>query len=730
MPRNPEHDILFESVAVGPKTTKNRFWQTPHCNSAGSDRPGSQAAFRGMKAEGGWGTVFIEYTAIHPESDDSPHWSARLWDEGDVISLRHVTDSIHAHGALAGVELYYAGLHSQAGESRAISRVPSQAPSEAIPLASTAEMDDDDIRAVIQMHVDAAIRARDAGFDIIENLVSDSMIMNQFLQPTTTRERTGTEAHSRTAPALRSRLPRRPRRPSAMSARSAIATRSTPWTGRTASRSGGRHSLHRAAREGGPLRRLGHEGRPLLGARAGNRRLALYGVNYMAPWVREAKKACSVPVVSAGRVTSPDEMVQIIKSGQADLIGAARPSIADPFLPNKIAEGRTDDIRECIGCNICLSKWWQTTPLICTQNATSMEEYRRGWHPEKFEQAEDPCSVLVVGAGPAGMECARVLGERGYDVHLREASDEIGGCMKDIMRYPHLAEWGRVISYRQGQLDKLKNVEVHTGVGEMSADTVLEYGADKVVFATGAQWSPNGLGGVSQEPLPGADASLPEICTPEQIMAGKETGERVVVLDYEGYYTGVSMAELLADRGSDVTIVTSFDNVASHCIYTEEIHDIRRMMHEKNIKQHTLHWAEKLEIGNAVKLTIFYLYRDGFVRTLTPKKGEYSRRAGTEVTELECDSVVLCTARLSNDRCSGRSRRAARSGPGKASRRSAGSATATPRASSPTPSSTVTGSRASSSRTIPSNRCPGSESARSGGTRRFPNASPDRRRMS
>ena len=110
------------------------------------------------------------------------------------------------------------------------------------------------------------------------------------------------------------------------------------------------------------------------------------------------------------------------------------------------------------------------------------------------------------------------------------------------------------------------------------------------------------------------------------------------------------MAELLADQGRDVSIVTNFDNVASHCIYTEEIHDIRRMMHEKNIEQHTLHWAESLEIGNAVKLTMFYLYRDGYVRTLTPKKGEYSRRAGTEVTELECDSVVLCTSRLSNDR--------------------------------------------------------------------------------
>ncbi|MBT3626490.1 MAG: FAD-dependent oxidoreductase [Rhodospirillaceae bacterium] len=650
MPRNPEHDILFEPIEIGPKTMKNRFWQPPHCNSAGSDRPGTQAAFRGMKAEGGWGAVSIEYTAIHPESDDAPHCSARMWDEGDVISFRHVTDSIHKHGALAGVQLYYAGLHSQCGESRAVSRAPSAAPSEAIPLASVHEVDEDDIKAIIQLHVDAAIRSRDAGFDIIENLVSDSMIINQFLQPYYNKRSDGYggsfENRARFGLEVFAALKKAVGDDCAIGNRYAVDTMDGAdglevWDE-------GIKFIELCSKEGlcdvwdmkiGRYSELGLEIAP---SRSTNS-------NYMAPWIKEAKKAAKVPVVSVGRITSPDEMVQILKSGQADIIGAARPSIADPFLPTKIDEGRTEDIRECIGCNICLSKWWQIVPLICTQNAAAMEEYRRGWHPEKFEQTKDPCSVLVVGAGPAGMECARVLGERGYDVHLREAADEIGGRMRDIQRYPHLAEWGRVTSYRQGQLERLGNVEVHTGIGEMSADDVLTYGADKVVIATGANWAKDGFGAVSMAPLPGADAALPQICTPEQVMAGKETGDRVAVLDYEGYFTGVGMAELLADQGKQVSIVTNWDTVAPHCIYTEEIHDIRRMIHEKKIAQHTLHFAEGIEIGNDVKLTIFYLYRDGHERTMAPKPGEYTRRAGTEVTEIACDSVILCTARNSND---------------------------------------------------------------------------------
>lgn len=103
MARDPKYDILFEPIDIGPRTLKNRFYQVPHCNGAGSHLPGSQAAFRGMKAEGGWGTVFIEYTAVSPESDEQPHWCARLWDESDVTNLRHTTDAVHKHGSLAGI---------------------------------------------------------------------------------------------------------------------------------------------------------------------------------------------------------------------------------------------------------------------------------------------------------------------------------------------------------------------------------------------------------------------------------------------------------------------------------------------------------------------------------------------------------------------------------------------------------------------------------------------------
>ena len=175
-----------------------------------------------------------------------------------------------------------------------------------------------------------------------------------------------------------------------------------------------------------------------------------------------ARTATKKPVAAVGRFTNPDTMAEAVRSGVIDIIAAARPSIADPFLPRKIEEGRYDEIRECIGCNVCASRFPQSAPIICTQNATLGEEYRRGWHPERFEPAANADrDVLVVGAGPAGMECAigaRQARHAPGSPRRRERRDR--RCMRQIAAYPHLGEWGRLINYRQIQLDKLANVEV------------------------------------------------------------------------------------------------------------------------------------------------------------------------------------------------------------------------------------------------------------------------------
>jgi dimethylamine/trimethylamine dehydrogenase len=371
-----------------------------------------------------------------------------------------------------------------------------------------------------------------------------------------------------------------------------------------------------------------------IGSMAGMGRLdagpsRFYEQGYQLQWSGRAKEATSKPVVVVGRFTDPDRMAEVIRGGHADLIGAARPSISDPFLPRKIEEGRYDEVRECIGCNACYSRSVWGLHLGCTQNPTAGEEHRRGWHPERFERAanaEEP--VLVVGAGPAGMECAMVLGKRGFElVHLVDSGEDIGGQMRWVTRLPGLGEWGHVVAYRRAQLDRLANVEPVLATA-LDAAAVREYGAKIVVVATGARWAGDGMNGITRAPIPGADVSLPHVLLPEDIMVDgmRPDGRRVAILDCEGYFTAAGLAEVLRAEGYEVTFVTPYDVVAPTCDQTLEGLRLRRHLHDLGIDLRTaLTPTEVLPGGLRVE--------DGVGRP----------------SEIEADATVLVTQRLSDD---------------------------------------------------------------------------------
>ena len=268
------------------------------------------------------------------------------------------------------------------------------------------------------------------------------------------------------------------------------------------------------------------------------------------PYVRGLKALTSKPVVGVGRFTSADMMVRMIRDGVLDMIGSARPSIADPFLPNKIRDGRWEDIRECIGCNICVAGDWTNTSMRCTQNPTMGEEWRRGWHPERIRPKQTGAKILVVGAGPAGLEAAMSLGQRGYEVVLADAAPRVlGGRVVLEARLPGLAAWIRVVDYRLAQLRRLKNVQVARG-STVTAEEVLRYDFDHVAVATGARWRADGVGRATLDPIPLAEGL--EVLTPDDLLRGRlPAGDRVVLFDDDHYYIGGALAELLAAAGKE-----------------------------------------------------------------------------------------------------------------------------------------------------------------------------------
>lgn len=562
MPRDRRYDILFDPVRIGPVTTKNRFYQVPHCTGMGWVRPRTLAEMRGVKAEGGWGVVNTEYCSIHPASDDQLHISATLWDDADVRNHRLMTDKVHAHGALAGAELWFSGSRSANIATRLVSMdVASRPNGVGHPFQSRA-MDREDIRNLRRWHRNAALRAKAAEFDIVYVYATHGYLLAHFLDPeTNTRsDEYGGSLENRT------RLVREliEETKEAVGDRCAVAVRFAADA------------------------KAGEDGQPILGERQemfvmlaempdlwdiniadyslemGASRFVKEGA--LEPYMQWIKSATTKPVVTVGRFTSPDTMAAWVRSGLTDLIGAARPSIADPFLPRKIEEGRIEDIRECIGCNVCYSGDSLAVPIRCTQNPTMGEEWRYGWHPDRIDPRGSDSLVLVVGAGPAGLEAARALGQRGYRVALAEAGRVLGGRVVREAALPGMREYIRVRDWREGQIAKMPNVEVFRE-SRLTADDIRDFGADHVVIATGARWRRDLFTGKRFESI--AEDTTP-VLTPDDIMDGRLPEGPVVVYDADGYYMGGVIAERLRGAGLAVTLVTPDDQVSQWAEKTGE----------------------------------------------------------------------------------------------------------------------------------------------------------------
>ena len=590
---NP-YAVLFEPVQIGPVTAPNRFYQVPHCNGFGHLFPRSVAAMRGMKAQGGWGVVCTEETEIHYTTDLSPAVEGRFWDESDIPAFALTVDAIHEYGALAGIELTHNGHQAGNLYSRATSiDVGSLSVSGYFP-AQTRMADKEDLRNIRRWHRQAALNAKQAGFDIIYCYAAHELSLPMFLLLKRYNQRTDEYGGS-----LKNRV--RFLRELLEDTHEAVGDTCAVAL---------RLAVDELLGEDG----LTHdgEGREIVAMLAelpdlwdvnvsnwnndsGPSRFMKEG--YQERYISFVKTLTSKPVVGVGRYTSPEAMVSAIRRGVVDLIGAARPSIADPFLPTKIREGRVEDIRECIGCNICTTGDIIGVPIRCTQNPTMGEEYRSGWHPELLPARKTDQSVLVVGGGPAGLECARALGQRGYHVVLTEARRELGGRVVREADLPGLQEWRRVVDWRLTQIEKMPNVELYPG-SLMSREDVLDSEMQHVIVATGATWRRDGVGRSRLTPIPGH--ALDSVFSPDDLMEGRFPSGRVLVYDDDHYYMASVLAERLIEQGCQVIFVTPAPSIAEWSKNTlEQPHILRRLRSlGAELYAHTL--VEQIEPGRVL----------------------------------------------------------------------------------------------------------------------------------
>ena len=581
---NPRYQILFEPVTIGPVIAPNRFYQVPHASGMTEANPRVRAAFRETKAEGGWGVVSTGAVSTHPSSDDSPLPFARLWDDNDIRSHAMTCDAIHKHGSLAAIELWHGGASVMNRSSRLAPYSPSGIPWAATHVGFMGNlrprvMDQKDIKDVIRWQVDAARRAHSAGFDIVYIYAGMGYLGYEFLLEEYNHR--SDEYGGSTKNRVRFVAELLEATKEAVGDDCGVALRISLEELRAKPSDHFESQAHEVVSRLSDLPDLWDVKMDSSPTDCGSSRFRAEGAH--EPVIDFVKQVTDRPVVGVGRFTSPDTMVSQIKRGVLDLIGGARPGIADPFLPNKVREGREDDIRECIGCNICISSWHDGVPVRCTQNATAGEEWRKGWHPEKFDSPGSSDRILIVGGGPAGLEAALVAAKRGYHVAVADKADEMGGRLLFETRLPGLSSWSRIQDYRLYALQQMGNVDIYTD-SELGVEEVFALGYERVVIATGARWTRVLYSSLE---IPVGELNMPNVFTPDDLAAGTVPEGPVLIYDFDNYYLGGVIAEHLAAQGIATSYATPAGHASAWTIMTNELPFVQQALHRHNVAINT-----------------------------------------------------------------------------------------------------------------------------------------------
>ena len=578
-----KYDKLFEPIQLGPITVPNRLYQSPH--ACGFD-PETEAYFRGEKSKGGFGLVCLGATSVHPTSTYGPAGGSELNKISDVEDHKIITNKVHQYGGKIFCQIWHGGVLVASNNSAHGGKYPGWGPSASqnpVLHGQCKEMEEEDIEEVIKSFVQSAVYAKMAGYDGVEIHAASGYLLTQFLSPYFNKrtDKWGGSLENRAR--LYTEITKRVK--AAIGDTMAVGTRLMVDD--------------RLPASGFPFPSFGPD-EALEVMVALNDMIDFWDLNWgmyitsddlIAPArkhpenftvsaIAEIRKKLyhltnkHTPIGTAGRIRTPDDALKFIEEDMLDMVGMARQSIADPHWPRKVRENKIDEIRECIACGTCHSTWSSGRKLACTFNPCAGEEVN-GYFPEEFIKAKEEKMILVIGGGVTGMEVASVAAAQGHIVHLHEALPTLGGHTSLLGKLPDCDQWNRLIELRQHLINK-RGVKIHLN-SKLDAQAIVDYGADEVVFATGATWDRHGQNTWSGgEPIFGWD--LPHIMVPEDILRdGKSVGESVLILDSDSYLMGTGLATMLASQGKKVQIAQGM-KVDDPFTFTVELASVGRKL--------------------------------------------------------------------------------------------------------------------------------------------------------
>ena len=550
---------LFEPLDLRHKRLKHRLNFGAHTANMSVDGlpMDRHLGYYRERAIGGAAMIVVEPIPVH-RTAVLTRGNFRHEDDAVIPHFRRVTEACQEHGAVMIHQLYHVGQHADVDNSFEAGWSPSGLPSFHDSDGSHA-MTEAEIEEIIESFVQAARRARESGFDGIEIFAAYNAIVDQFWTPWNNRreDRWGGsfENRMRFSTEILSRIRRQVGEDFIIGM--AVSMDPTVEVALTL------EALQEIVAY--------HDRRALMDyVTCGTGSYFSFGLiiptfqnpDKLGPPFAEALKqvVSHAKVQAESLVRTPENADYVIAAGQADMVSIVRGQIADPHLANKARAGRAEDIRPCISCNRnCWGRRFRDYWISCLINPSAGREFE--WDGDRFAPADKPRRVLVVGGGPAGLEAARVAAERGHQVTLAEASDQLGGQFRLAGLQPRRAQILDLIDWYQRQLEKLQVVVRYNA--PMEPAEVAGFEADVVVLATGSL--PTGT--AFQRALPQVEA-LPGLergnaWSVEEVMSRAcRPGHRVIVLDEGGNWRGCGTAWHLAEQGHAVTLVTAAPMVA------------------------------------------------------------------------------------------------------------------------------------------------------------------------
>ena len=612
---------LFQPIQIGTLELKNRIVFLAADTGYGDDCmvTDRQKNYYAARARGGTGLLITGM--VWPSSMGKPiPGRMGIYHDRFITGLRQLVDVVHAEGARIAIQLSLQYFWAR-GEGAPLEEVgPSAIATRRN--SQPRELNLDEIEQIINEYSEGARRARDAGFDAVELHCGIGYLISRFLSPCTNKrtDEYGGSLENRMRFLLE-----------IIASSKRKAGSDYPLLCRISADEfmEGGHTLEDTKKlipvlegEGVHCFDIGagwHECRTPLVYMSVPRGAFVY-------LAEEIKKVAKTPVVAAYRINDPILADKIIAEGRADLIGMGRALIADPELPNKAREGRLEEIRPCTACGHCLDVVMLGAPLACAVNPQVGKEAEYTSVP-----AKTPKKVFVIGGGPAGMEAAAGVAERGHQVTLFEKRDRLGGNLLLAAVPSYKWELSNLTNYLETRLKK-SGAQIRLNQ-EVSQKTITEGKPEVVIVATGAT--------LLIPDIPGVNGG--NVVTALQVLGGeREVGERVVIVG--GGMIGCETAEYLADKGKRVTILEMLERIGADIGMTTRWVIMQRLRSARIAMETKAKVEEITDKGVAVS-------RDGFAEFFAADSvvlavglvpyNELARRLEGKVTE--CYSIGDCT---------------------------------------------------------------------------------------